>query len=870
MYLDLYADDAELVSLEARVADQDGYTPLGQVTLAWHLRQRDTRRALMLAAEASTRLAQDLPEHASLRARIALLRAEAEVLFTRFDSAAKLINTARQVFTTLNDALGLGDCHMAAALLASARGDSAANLHEAEAAAAWYEGAGDLTRGQIAAAWATHASSYQDPANGPQRVKDLRAKYTDFAEPAQVILGMAEAFNQFNAGQYAHAAVNLARLIGLSERLGMLHWRIRIGNTLSAAFANLDDKESALPWVEQTLALARHSGWPVALGETLALLGNLVHAVGQTERSISLLTEAVDWLKAVPDSRSMATANCYLSQVKLAAGRYEEALQHALTAEQIAIKLSAHAVVADARILAGRACAGLGDGERARQLVEAGLVLTEQHQLPFWQVDALQALAEIDGNFPQPGRSALPHLERAIEVMNSMGGHSESVTLLQSLSRAYEQNGDLARALDYARQAHAKADKAEHKRVANQLVALELRHQSEQQRMEAEHQRTLADNQLTRTRELEASMQVLENLGRIGRDITANLDIASVLQTLVSHLGKLMQVTYVGMSLLEPNGKDLLRRGVENGEAMPDRRVPLDSPTSVAARCARERREILVEHQPGQPGASHIPGTQQVLASWFGPLLVGEELLGVLTIQSATEHAYGPREQLIFRTLSAHVAVAVANARAYAKLGEQHTRLLKVEAEMRKLATTDSLTGIPNRRQFLAALATEAKRSQRSGRALSVIMADIDHFKAVNDTLGHAAGDAVLVHVARLLDGNRRAVDTVGRLGGEEFAILLPEADTESAAEVADRLRKLIECSSVSWHGDRVPVTMSFGCASLPQELNGFPVEQVATELLQSADRALYQAKHTGRNRTAMSRDGKSELYPAELAGPSS
>ncbi|HEY9103682.1 sensor domain-containing diguanylate cyclase [Chitinimonas sp.] len=866
MYLELYADDADLVSLEARIADPGGAAPLAQVGLAWHLRQRDSRRALTLAAEAVARLEQDPADQTALLARIALLRAEVEILFTRFDAAAGLIETARTGFVRQEDLLGTGDCHLTAALLANARGDGEGSLAEAQAARDCYGKTSDHARCQIAAAWTVHAATYLDPGSGPGAVKALQAEFPELVPPAQVILGMAEAFNQFNAGQYAYAAVYLAKLIGVSERMGMIHWRIRIGNTLSAAFANLDDKESALPWVEQTLALARASHWPVALGETLALLGSLVHAVGQTERSISLLSEAVDWLRAVPESRSMATANCYLSQVKLAAGRPAEALQHALTAEQIGGRLAAHAVVADARILAGRACAALGEGERARQLVEAGLALTEQHNLPFWQVDALQALAEIDGAFPLPGRSALPHLERAVEVVNAMGGHSESVALLQALSRAHEQAGDLARALDYARQAHAKADKAEHRRVANQLVALELRHQSEQQRIEAEHQRTLAETQLVRARELETSMQVLENLGRIGRDITANLDIGSVLQSLVAHLGQLMQVTYVGMSLLEPNGRELLRRGVENGIAMPDRKVPLDSPTSVAARCARERQEILVEHQPGHPAASHIPGTQQVLASWFGPLLVGEELLGVLTVQSAIEHAYGAREQLIFRTLSAHVAVAVANARAYAKLGEQHTRLLKVEAEMRKLATTDSLTGIPNRRHFLAALASEAKRSQRSGRPVAVIMADIDHFKSVNDTLGHPAGDAVLVHVARLLDHNRRSADTVGRLGGEEFALLLPEADADSAAEVADRLRRVIEASPVNWQGNRVPVTMSFGCASLRGDLATQAVEQIATELLQSADRALYQAKHTGRNRTALSRDGKSELYPVEPA----
>ncbi|WP_179958097.1 sensor domain-containing diguanylate cyclase [Chitinimonas arctica] len=864
--MELFADDAVLATLEASLAAEGVHSPADQVALAWHLRQRDTRRALTLADDVAARLGWAAADNTCLLARLDLLRGEAALLFTRFDEAAGLIDTAQAAFESAGDLVGMGDCHLTASLLANAGGDSQAHLARAGQALACYRQADDEIRQAIAAAWCELAEVYADPtASAHKQAGPPDPLHTPVA--AQVLRGMAEGVRLFNGGEYAQAAIDFAQMITPAASAGMMLWRIRIGNTLSAALANLDDRESALHWVEQTLALARSSGWPVALGDTLALLGSLAREAGQLDRSIALLAEAVGWLKPVPNSRSMAMANCYLSQTELAAGQFQRALQHAGAAERIGAQLGTHAIVADARILAGRAHAGLGDGETARREVLAGLTLTEQHQLPFWQVGALRALAEIDEAFPTPDSSPLPHLEHALEVVTGMGGHSENVALLEALSRAYEQVGNLARALDCNRQARAKASNAENRRVANQLIALALRHKTEQQRIEAEYQRTLADAQIARARELEASMQVLENLGRIGREITANLHVGNVLQTLVSNLGRLTQVNYVGISVLEPNGKEMVGRGVENGLSVPDRRLALDHPNSQAARCAREQREILVEHKPGEVSASHVPGTQVVLASWFGPLMVGDELLGVLTIQSAIEHAYGPREQLIFRTLSAYVAVAVANARAYTKLGEQHTRLLKVEAEMRRLATTDALTGIPNRRQFLTALSSETRRSQRSQRPLAVIMADIDHFKLVNDTLGHAAGDAVLVEVARLLNLHKRAIDTVGRLGGEEFAILLPETSADQAAEVADRLRGLIEARQVEWQGTHVPVTMSFGCAGLEGRHTVHAVEQAATEMLQAADRALYQAKHAGRNRTVLLRDGQAEMYTAELDG---
>jgi diguanylate cyclase (GGDEF)-like protein len=242
--------------------------------------------------------------------------------------------------------------------------------------------------------------------------------------------------------------------------------------------------------------------------------------------------------------------------------------------------------------------------------------------------------------------------------------------------------------------------------------------------------------------------------------------------------------------------------------------------------------------------------------AWFGPLLVSDELVGVLTIQSSQKGAYGEREQLILRTLSAYVAVAVANARAYTRLGEQHARLMLVEAEMRRLATTDALTNIPNRRHFLIALGNESRRVQRTGRPISVVMGDIDHFKAINDTFGHAAGDHVLARVARILENNKRGMDTVGRLGGEEFALLLPETDIQQAAEVADRLRSLIAADKVVWEGRPIPVTMSFGCAMLDADTEAEGATGETEAVLQFADRALYYAKDAGRNQTALLRDG--------------
>ena len=163
-------------------------------------------------------------------------------------------------------------------------------------------------------------------------------------------------------------------------------------------------------------------------------------------------------------------------------------------------------------------------------------------------------------------------------------------------------------------------------------------------------------------------------------------------------------------------------------------------------------------------------------------------------------------------------------------------------------ATTDPLTGLANRRGFATQFELELERGERSGEPFGVIVGDLDHFKAINDRFGHAVGDEVLEAVARLLGGSARRIDTVARIGGEEFALLLPSTDSRGAFMLAEKLRAAIREAPHS-RG----LTMSFGVTSYPAD--GHTVEQ----LLRRADESLYAAKALGRDRAV--------IYSTEVVG---
>lgn len=177
------------------------------------------------------------------------------------------------------------------------------------------------------------------------------------------------------------------------------------------------------------------------------------------------------------------------------------------------------------------------------------------------------------------------------------------------------------------------------------------------------------------------------------------------------------------------------------------------------------------------------------------------------------------------------------------RLEEEIAQRKALELELRVLATTDSLTDLLNRRAFFSALASEVQRCQRLARPLALLVLDIDHFKEINDRFGHPAGDAALAHLSTVIRHTLRGIDLIGRIGGEEFAIILVEADVTATPPIGERLLQSVRASPVVLaSGERLPMTISIGSSQAQQE------DTVET-LVKRADDALYAAKSGGRDR---------------------
>jgi diguanylate cyclase len=218
----------------------------------------------------------------------------------------------------------------------------------------------------------------------------------------------------------------------------------------------------------------------------------------------------------------------------------------------------------------------------------------------------------------------------------------------------------------------------------------------------------------------------------------------------------------------------------------------------------------------------------------------------LLSVMLTSGDVAGTFRNNLIGVILANLIGVVVSARFYslrrnqfkAQIEEQQARL-----EIERLATTDALTGVFNRRKWLEEANRVLVRFLRSGQRFSVLYLDIDHFKRLNDTHGHAAGDTVLKHFAQVVAGQIRELDVLGRFGGEEFVVLLPETPLEPAKSIAGRIRAIIEASSLAVGTEQLRLTVSIGVTEVALE------DSKIEDVLHRADVGLYQAKTLGRNR---------------------
>lgn len=814
--METFAPDGRVAALESALPGLGGSERAGALTeLAWHLRQRDTRRARGLALEAGSLAGThvtDADEAPRLQARAELTLAECAMFALELDAARRHAGDALEGFERIGDADGASDAQwVIGRITRHGRHDPAS--HEMPA----------LPRGTPPAAVEAHR------------------RYAD-------------AVSLLQAGAPDRAIERFSELALAAPAEGMHELALEAQLLIARAFAMLSDLEAACATAESVLEDARARGWRGFFVRASLALSRFLLGLREAPRAAQLLREATVALQQASPGAHDPALDCLLARALLAAGNPREAVP---VLECAAARVNDSGSASDAsRVLAvqalalGRAgdiAAGLDHGLRA-------LRLARESRTRVAEMEALRALGELHATYPsidRTHRSALAFLRHAAEIAHEIGEVEERIDVLVEMARLHEACGDLAGALAAERSARTEAASAGELRRTDLASAGQARWLREQQRLARRYTEEIERAKSEQALAVGRAHETLERIREVGHEITQQLDPACIVQLLEARLADVADVHFVALFAFDPSGASLRRYACEAGRAIPVREVAAGDLESYAARSARERREILVELESGPPGQG---GELRDCATlWFGPVAAGERVLGVLTVQSRRQHAYGEAEKRFFRAFADYVALALASAELQEELAAQRSQRIELEEQMHRLATIDRLTGLATRAHFFALARERLERARRHGGPCGLIVCDVDGFKSINDTRGQDAGDRVLAALGRELAAHCAGEDVAGRIGGEEFALLLSGASLGATFDVAERIRVAIGRLAPSCGGRPMSITMSVGCTAIADataEIADAPVDATLERLVREADAGLYEAQGTGGNRT--------------------
>ncbi len=327
-------------------------------------------------------------------------------------------------------------------------------------------------------------------------------------------------------------------------------------------------------------------------------------------------------------------------------------------------------------------------------------------------------------------------------------------------------------------------------------------------------------------------------LYEIGKAITSTLNIDTLLELIYTQLSKVIrcEAYFVALYLPETHQMDI-RILYDDGKRFPSSIV--DANEGLSSWIVENKQPLLIQDLRQEIDSISmrpiLVGEKKLSRSWLGvPLLTEDKLIGLLAVASYKPYMFDNTDKLLMEQISQQAVLSIQNAHHY----EEITRQAKL----------DSLTGVSNHNHFIEILYQEAEISLAAQSPLSLIMLDIDHFKLYNDTYGHTIGDQVLRLTVQAIESHIKKTDTVGRWGGEEFGIVLPNATTTQANMVANRIRRtLSELPLFNVEGNTIPKpTISQGIATLPDHTIDID------DLVVIADRALYRSKARGRDQVAV------------------
>jgi diguanylate cyclase (GGDEF)-like protein len=370
-------------------------------------------------------------------------------------------------------------------------------------------------------------------------------------------------------------------------------------------------------------------------------------------------------------------------------------------------------------------------------------------------------------------------------------------------------------------------------------------------------------------RKVEATFEELNKLAELTEKINSGLLVEDVLEHVFDSFHTVIPYDRIGCALLEAEGRVARALWARSVLATTEISAGYAAPMAGSSllriietgrpRILNDLEEYLRVH-PSSKSTRRVV-KEGMRSSLTCPLVAMSKPIGFLFFSSTTPNTYATAHVDFFMRVAGQLSNILEKGRLYKELLDAKVQAERANAELARLAAVDGLTGVANRRAFDERLDAEWRRARRDGNPISLLLVDIDHFKRLNDTYGHPAGDECLRAVGRVLAAApQRGGDLVARYGGEEFTVILPSTGENGAATVAEAIRAAVEAVEVRVDGVDAPLrlTVSVGAATAQEIV----ATATCRDLVAASDGALYAAKKAGRNRVVRASSTDSAAYP--------
>lgn len=667
-------------------------------------------------------------------------------------------------------------------------------------------------------------------------------------------LGQAESLLNIGRCRIFTAEYNLAKT-NLDNALDLFHIipdeRAQAGgtrtlNALGVASFDLQDYEGALNYYFMALTESEVSQNLTIQIQALNNIGEIHRILNNIEEALSYFHKAFQFAEDSGNKLSTGTIMINLGEVYLKLGDVSEAADYFTKSLELTEKNNQLQLKADSLF-------GLGKTQiMNEEYFGAEDKITDAFKI-YTDIDDKISIAECHFQFGLIGFNNRKY-EGAKDQVKKAESIARELNQIELLSRCIKKLSEICKAeekhkesLEYFEEFYRLEEMLGNDALRNRLKKITILYETEQTETEKEAYRMQSLN-------LEKSNKEIKIINEIGQKITSSLNFDEIIFNTFTQLNDIIDISSFSIALVDNDAEKITFTNIiENGERIEPFTLPADSKSSLVAWCIKNHKPAMLSKK--EDSKKYLKqwrssgSSDPINSAIFMPMIQGSKMVGCLTVQNSKENVYTENDLDIIGAVSTFLAIALDNSRTHTELNNLNDMVTSekkdLEVAYRKIAhmaNHDTLTDLPNRHLLHELLDRGLRISKREKTRLAVLYLDLDHFKPINDTLGHESGDIVLKIVAERLIETLRTSDTIARIGGDEFVAVLSNIDSEEGAMSASQ--KIIASlgKELVLKGRTFRIGVSIGIALFPE--NDTSIEG----LMLKADKAMYKAKQSGRN----------------------